>query len=140
MKNKKWIFLVIAGLIVILIMALVLNNNKIIKKTLNIKDSRGLYLIDIGRSIYSDIENPKMILNGKTVLVKEIKNTNCTASCIHNYSEPIETLWDGGSKIYEYEVESEKYYVIECNKINSKNNNGKDVIISKDKDKLSNLC
>ena len=103
-------------------------------------DDRNLYLISKSRSIYSDMKDPKMILNDKVVSVSEIDQTNCTVSCIHNYSEPIATLYDGGSKIYEYEVENEKYYVIMCNKMDSKYHNGKDVIISKDMNKLANLC
>ena len=103
-------------------------------------DERGLYLIDESRSIYSDMKDPKMMSDGKVVSVSEIKKTFCMASCIHNNSNPIAELNDGGSKIYEYKVKNEKYYVIECNRINSKYNNGKDVIISKDKEKLADLC
>ena len=129
---KKKIIIIISILIIILII--------ILKLFIFNKDSRGLYKINDSRSIYSDILNPKMLLDGKVVPVKEIAKTNCTSSCIYNYSEPIEILRDGGSKIYEYEVENEKYYLIECNKINSNYNNGKDVIISKDKSKLANWC
>lgn len=141
MKKKIWIGIVIG--IIFLISLFVIPKFGLFDKgsqILNIKDDRGLYKLNDSRSIYSDMENPKMILNGEVVSVKDINKTNCTASCIHNYSEPIEILRDGGSKIYEYEVENEKYYIIECHKTNSKYNNGSDVIISKEKDKLANWC
>lgn len=106
-------------------------------------DSRGLYFIveSMGRYIYSDEENPMFIeYDVKTSIKDFLPQSNCIYSCIHNDSEPVETLWDGGTNVYEYMVEEEKYYLIECNKMDSKYHNGKDILIGKDKEKLINLC
>lgn len=105
------------------------------------KDARGLYLINDYFSIYSDEEDPMFIeYSGKTSIKEFLPQSNCLPGCIHNNSEPIDTLNDGGTKIYEYQVEEDQYYFIECHKIGSKYNNGKDILIGKDKEKLINLC
>lgn len=107
------------------------------------QDDRGLYKIleRAGETIYSDEEDPKYMSNGVIKSIKkDLPKTNCTNSCIYNNSDPIEILRDGGSKIYEYEVGTEKYYLIKCNKTDSKYHDGKDNIISKNKETLANYC
>lgn len=94
-----------------------------------------LFLIDEERQIYADFANPRMILNGKIVSVKEIGKTNCTTSCIYNDSEPIKVYKDGGSKLFSYTIEGEIYYVVECHKISGSRN----TIISKSDD-IVNKC
>ena len=128
--NKKCLIVILVIILLIILSKVYIFN----------KDERGLYLINKDRSIYSDIKDPKMVLDGKVTSVKDIALTNCTASCIHHYSIPISVLFDGGSKIYSYNVDNETYYLIECNKLDSKYHNGKDIIISKSLDSLPNYC
>lgn len=104
------------------------------------RDERGLYLISSSFSIYSDEEDPKFMEYGVKTSIKEfLPQSNCTASCIHDYQNPTETLSDG-TAIYQYDVEGETYYYIQCNKSNSKYHNGKDILIGKNKNKLISLC
>ncbi len=106
------------------------------------QDNRQLYYLleNNNRKIYSDEKDPLFILNNQKVSIKEeLPKTNCTYDCIHKYSEPIDMLDDGGTKIYSYQVVNETYYLIECNKIDSKYS-GKDILIGKDKNKLIDLC
>ena len=113
------------------------------KEELQEKDDRGLYFIttNINRSIYSDEEDPKFIVYDKVESIKEVlPSLNCTYDCIHKNSEPIDVVNDGGSKIYQYEIEGETYYLVDCNRLNSNYHNGKDVLIGKDYNKLVNLC
>ncbi len=104
------------------------------------KDDRGLYkLLNYGNgAIYSDEENPMFIIDNKKTFIKEfLPISNCTIDCIHNYSEPIATLRDGGTEIYSYEVLDKTYYLVKCNKTES---TVKDILIGQNQEKLIKLC
>ena len=133
----KKIFLIICALI------LFAGCGKQTEEKKNYTDNRNLYVIaeSTGRKIYSDEEDPMFMKNGVKTSIKEfLPKSNCIYTCIYNESEPINVLYDGGTEVYEYEVENDTYYLILCNKIDSKYGNGKDILIGKDKEKLINLC
>ena len=107
----------------------------------NSSDERGLYkILDYGDSgIYSDEENPLFINDNEKESIKEfLPNSNCTIDCIHGYSNPVESNQE--FEVYKYKVLDKTYYLIKCQKINSNYNNGKDILIGQDKDKLSKFC
>ena len=120
-----------------------LDKIKEIISTLKLSDGNRVDMYKLGNySIYADEEDPKFINDqGIKVSIKEfLESSNCTVDCIHSYSDPIKTLKDGGSKVYKYKVENQTYYMIECNKMGSRYNNGRDILIGKDLDKLVNYC
>lgn len=103
-------------------------------------DERGLYLIHDTFSVYSDEEDPKFVGDHGVTSIKEfLPQSNCLPSCIHDKDTPSETLEDG-TTIYDYVVEGETYYYIQCNKSSSKYHNGRDILIGKNKNKLISLC
>ena len=103
------------------------------------KDSRGLYLISDSFSIYSDEEDPHFMEYGEKTSIKTfLPQSNCLPDCIHGKETPSESNKD--ATIYEYMVEDDLYYFIQCHKSDSKYNNGKDILIGKNKEKLLLLC
>jgi len=120
------------------------NNEKIIEilSTLKISDGNRVDMYRIGNfDIYSDEKDPMFYIDGEKVYIKDfLESSNCTIDCIHNYSEAKGILNDGGTKYFEYEVDNQTYYLVECNKFGSSYNMGKDVLIGKDLNKLINYC
>ena len=103
------------------------------------KDSRGLYLISDSFSIYSDEEDPTFLEYGEKTSIKTfLPQSNCLPDCIHGKETPSESNKD--ATIYEYMVEDDLYYFIQCHKSDSKYHNGKDILIGKNKEKLLLLC
>lgn len=106
----------------------------------NERDERGLYLIHSTFSVYSDEKDPMFMENGVKTSIKDfLPSSNCLPECVHDQEKPTETLSDG-TAIYQYDVEGETYYYIQCNKKNSRYHGGKDILIGKDKNKLISLC
>lgn len=99
------------------------------------RDENGLYLINKKYNVYSDEYDPVFMVDNKKVSIKDyLTKSNSTPSYIHNNSDPILALNDGGTLVYEYQVENTKYYFVECHKILSKYNGC--ILIGKDYNKL----
>ncbi len=110
--KKKILIILFCGVMVLGVTGC---GNKVEKSNENKRDSRGLYLIatSMERYIYSDEEDPMFMEYGKKTSIKDfLPHSNCIYSCIYNESDPIEILWHGGTNVYEYMVEDEKYYLI----------------------------
>lgn len=85
--------------------------------------------------LYSQEYEPEFVNDmGEKVKIKDfLETSNCTIDCIHKYSAPIITYENGNIKVYEFSVENEKKYLVECS-------NHKDYFIGKDYKKLRKLC
>ena len=85
--------------------------------------------------IYSQEYDPVFVNDsGQVVSIKDyLPKTNCTIECVYKYSERIITYDNGKTKVYDFDVNGKKNYVVECkNKI--------DYFIGVDYKKLRKLC
>ena len=140
MKNKI-INLCLCGIIILNITGCTIKNSE----QNNEQSDKELFLIgntlDDGRIISFTFDVPYFKNNNESYISEALINNEITIDEFINKLDYIDSIKDGGSKLYQYNKNkrifgNENFYVMVCNSLD----NVKDIFVAKNKDILHNIC